>query len=208
MSVNRESLNQEATKSGRRRQADRTAATRAALIAAGRELFAARGYGDAGQEEIVERAGVTRGALAHHFGTKRGLFSAVVEQVERDLTERVAVAALAGSDPKEHLRLGCLAFLDAAMDPAVRRIVLLDAPAVLGWQAWREIEAVYGLGLVATALEHAMAAGLISRRPVQPAAHLLLASLNEAAMLVANAEDPKTTRAVVGDEVERLLASL
>ena len=192
----------------RRSQAERRASTRAALMTAGRELFAACGYAEAGQQEIVERAGVTRGALSHHFGTKHGLFRAVVESVEHELTERIATAALEGSDPAEHLRFGCLAFLDAALDPAVRRIVLLDAPAVLGWQAWREMETVYGLGLVSEALEHCMEAGLLARRPVQPLAHLLLAALNEAAMLVANAEDPERTRRDVGHEVERLLASL
>ena len=192
----------------RRSQAERTAATRRALIEAGRELFAAHGYGGAGQEEIVEQAGVTRGALAHHFGTKRALFAAVVEAVERDLTERIALAAMEGGDPLQQLRLGCHAFLDSATDPAVRRIVLLDAPAVLGWQAWRELEATYGLGLLTEALGHVMEAGLMARRPVQPLAHLLLASLNEAAMLVANADDPVATRAALGEEVERILARL
>jgi len=192
----------------RRTQAERRAATRRALLDAGRALFAERGYAGAGQEEIVERAGVTRGALSHHFGTKLGLFGAVVEAVEQDLTARIATAALAGADPLEHLRFGCLAFLDAALDPAVRRIVLLDAPAVLGWEAWRQMETVYGLGLVSEALEHCMAAGLLVRRPVAPLAHLLLAALNEAAMLVATAVEPEQARAEVGEEVERLLASL
>lgn len=192
----------------RRSQAARRAATRQALLDAGRQLFAERGFAGAGQEEIVERAGVTRGALSHHFGTKEGLFRVVVEAVEQDLTERIATAAMAGDNPVEHLRFGCLAFLDAALDPAVRRIILLDAPAVLGWQAWRDLETVYGLGLVSEALEHCMEAGLIAARPVQPLAHLLLAALNEAAMLVANADDPVETRALVGPEVERLLARL
>ena len=115
---------------------------------------------------------------------------------------------MAGRDPMEQLRLGCLAFLDAAMDRSVGRIVMLDAPAVLGWQTWREIDAVHGLGLVTEALDHVMDAGLIEVQPVQPLAHLLLAALNEAAMLVANADDPVATRAVVGDTVERLLARL
>jgi AcrR family transcriptional regulator len=192
----------------RRTQAERRTATRRALIDAGRELFAERGYARAGQEDIVERAGVTRGALSHHFGTKHGLFRAVVESLEQDLGEQIAVAALRGSNPVEHLRFGCLAFLDAALDPAVRRIVLLDAPAVLGWQAWREMDDAHGLGLVSEALEHCMAAGLVARRLIPPLAHLLLAALNEAAMFVANADDPKTARAAVGAEIERLLASL
>jgi AcrR family transcriptional regulator len=192
----------------RRTQAERSATTRQALLDAGRALFAEHGFAGAGQEEIVERAGVTRGALSHHFGTKQGLFLAVVQDVQGDLADRIARAAMEGRDPMEQLRLGCLAFLDAAMDRPVGRIVLLDAPAVLGWQTWREIDAVHGLGLVTEALDHVMDAGLIEVQPVQPLAHLLLAALNEAAMLVANAEDPVATRALVGVTVERLLARL
>lgn len=192
----------------RRSQAERSAATRRALLDAGRELFAERGFAGAGQEEIVERAGVTRGALAHHFATKQGLFRAVVESVETELAGHIGAAAMLGDGPMEHLRLGCLAFLDAALDPAVRRIVLLDAPAVLGWQAWRDLDTTYGLGLVTEALEHCMEAGVMAPRPVQPLAHIVLAALDEAAMLVANAEDPVTTRAAVGREVEHLLAGL
>jgi AcrR family transcriptional regulator len=192
----------------RRTQAQRRAATRQALLDAGRELFAAHGYADAGQEEIVERAGVTRGALSHHFGTKQGLFRAVVEAVEEDLTTRIGEAAMEGTDPLDHLRRGCMAFLDAALDPAVRRIVLIDAPAVLGWESWREMETIYGLGLVSEALEVCMDAGAIPRRPIQPLAHMLLASLNEAAMLVAAAEAPEQARGEVGTEVERLLGAL
>jgi AcrR family transcriptional regulator len=204
MSVNGDS----SRRRGRRTQPERRAATRRALLDAGRELFAERGFAAAGQEEIVERAGVTRGALSHHFATKQGLFRAVVESLEQELAERIAEAALRGDTPMDHLRLGCLAFLDAALDPAVRRIVLLDAPAVLGWQAWREMDTTYGLGLVSEALGHCMEAGLMTPRPVQPLAHILLAALNEAAMLVANADDPVATRVVVGLEVEHLLALL
>jgi hypothetical protein len=132
----------------------------------------------------------------------------VVESLETELAERIATSAMLGDDAMAHLRLGCLAFLDAALDPAVRRILLLDAPAVLGWQAWRELDTTYGLGLVSEALEHCMAAGHIAARPVQPLAHIVLAALNEAAMLVANADDPVATRLVVGAEVEHLLQRL
>jgi len=204
MSVNEESTG----RSGRRTQAERRSATRRALLDAGRELFAAHGFADAGQEDIVERAGVTRGALAHHFGTKVGLFRAVVESIQIELAGDIAAAAMTGDDPAAQLRLGCTAFLDAALQPAVRRIVLLDAPAVLGWQAWREMDTAHGLGLVIEALEHCMDAGVMAPRPVQPLAHILLAALNEAAMLVANAEDPVATRVVVGQEVEHFLSRL
>jgi AcrR family transcriptional regulator len=204
MSVNGES----SKKPARRTQAERRSATRRALLDAGRALFAERGFAGAGQEDIVERAGVTRGALAHHFGTKLGLFRAVVESIQIELGEHIATAAMLGDDPNAQLRLGCLAFLDSALDPAVRRIVLLDAPAVLGWQVWREMDTTHGLGLVSEALEHCMDAGLMPRRPVQPLAHILLAALNEAAMLVANADDPIATRVLVGEEVEHFLSRL
>jgi AcrR family transcriptional regulator len=192
----------------RRSQAQRSATTRQALLEAGRSLFAERGFAGAGQEEIVERAGVTRGALSHHFGTKQGLFLAVVIEIQGEVADRIGQAAAEGGDPMDQLRLGCLAWLDAAMDRSIARIVLLEAPAVLGWQTWREIDAVHGLGLVTEALDHVMGAELIERQPVQPLAHILLAALNEAAMLVANAEDPLAVRAVVGVTVERMLARL
>lgn len=191
----------------RRSQAQRSAATREALLSSARELFAERGFA-AAREDIVARAGVTRGALYHHFTSKEKLFRAVVELLEEEMFERIASAAMSSEDPSEQLRRGCGAFLDAAMDPAVRRIVLLDAPAVLGWQAWREIDARYGLGLVIEGLNAVMAAGRIERRPVEPLAHLLLAALNEAAMMVASADDPVAARVVVGEAVDHFLAHL
>lgn len=192
----------------RRTQAERSAGTRAALIAAARELFTERGFAGTGREEIVKLAGVTRGALHHHFGSKTELFRAVFEDVERDLTERVADSALTGDDAMEGLRRGCEVFLDAATDPSVQRIVLIDAPSVLGWRTWREIDARYGLGLTITALTAVMDAGQIERRQVEPLAHMLLAALNEAAMLVASSSEPARTRAEVGAVIGRLLASL
>jgi AcrR family transcriptional regulator len=193
---------------GRRTQAERSTATREALITSARRLFAERGFAGTAREDIVERAGVTRGALHHHFGGKEGLFRAVVDLLEQELVARIATAAMGVTDPMQQLRRGCGAFLDSAMDPAVRRIVLLDAPAVLGWQAWREIDAAYGLGLVIEGLNAVMDAGVIERRPVEVLAHLLLGALNEAALLVANADDPQAIRGVVGETVDHLLDCL
>ena len=189
-------------------QAERTAATRQALLAAGRELFAANGFAGTPREDIVERAGVTRGALHHHFGRKEDFFRAVFEQLEEEIGARVIAAAAQGSDPMEQLRLGCQAFLDAALDPAVQRIVLLDAPAVLGWEGWREIEAQHGLGMVTEGIRHVMDAGQIDKQPVEPLGHIVLAALNEAALLVASADDPVSTRKTVGATVDRLLSRL
>ena len=192
----------------RRTQAERSTATQAALLEAARALFTEHGFAGAGRDKIARRAGVTRGALYHHFGTKQDLFLAVVEDLEAELGERLVAAASAGTNPLEELRLGCQAFLDAALDPAVRRIVLLEAPAVLGWQAWRELDERFGLGLIKMVLLAVVAAGLIEEQPVDPLAHMLLAALNEAAMLVAQAKDPVAARADVGATVDRLLSRL
>src|SRR5215207_5695805 len=190
------------------RKAQQSEATRALLIAESRRLFAERGYAGVGTEEIVRAAGVTRGALYHHFGGKEDLFRAAFEDVERDLAQRVAARAATGGDPLEALHAGVQAFLDACEDPAVQRIALIDAPSVLGWEQWREIDLKYGFGLMHGALEAAMEAGLIERQPVRALAHLLLGALDEAALLVARADDHGQTRREVGHAIARHLDAL
>jgi AcrR family transcriptional regulator len=193
----------------RNRKAERSEATRAALIAAARRLFAQRGYAGVGTEEIVRAANVTRGALYHHFAGKQELFRAVYEDVERELVERIAGQAMVSAqDPLQALHAGSQAFLDACEDPAVQRIALLDAPSVLGWEQWREIGLNYGFGLVEGALQAAMDAGLIEPQAVRPLAHLLLGAIDEGAMLVARADDGGLTRAQVGAAVEGFLDKL
>ena len=195
-------------KGHRRTQAERSAATRAALLAAARALFAEHGFAGAAREDIVERAGVTRGAMYHHFASKEDLFRAVVVEMEQEVTHRVAVASAAEADPVAQLRRGCQAFLDEALDPAVQRVLLVDAPSVLGWQAWRAIEAEYGLGLLREALAALAREGLIPDQPIEPLAHMLLAALMEAALLVAGAPKPRRARKEVGETVDRLLERL
>ena len=192
----------------RRTQAERSATTRAALLSAARQLFAEHGYAATGREQIAELAGVSRGALYHHFGSKERLFRAVVEELERELGEKVMIAASNAADAAEELRLGCMAFLDACLDPAVRRVVLIEAPVVLGWEVWREIDSQHGLLLVTAALEAVMASGQMTRVAVEPLAHMLLGALNEAAMLVAHAPKPKVARVEVGRAVELVLERL
>jgi AcrR family transcriptional regulator len=199
----------QASRTQRNLQAERSEATRAALVSAASQLFATRGYAGVGTEEIVRAAGVTRGALYHHFAGKRELFSAVYEDVERRLVERIAQSAIASaSDPLTALHAGAQAFLDACEDPAVQRIALIDAPAVLGWEQWREIGMSYGFGLVEATLQAAVDAGLIERQPVRPLAHLLLGAIDEGAMLVARADDGGKTREEVGASLARMLEAL
>lgn len=177
----------------RRTQAERTQATRDALIAAASELFTERGYDAVGTEEVVRAAGVTRGALYHQFGDKASLLEAVYERIEAESTERVARIVL-GSEldsPMAAMRAGIEAFLDECAKPELRQIALHDAPAVLGWERWREIGAANGLGLIEASLAASIEAGEMRRLPVKPLAHLLLGALDEAAMLVAREERPE-----------------
>lgn len=187
---------------------ERSEATRTSLLGAGRRLFAERGYSAVGTEEIVAAAGVTRGALYHHFRDKTDLFRTIVEEVEQELIEQVAEAALGNDDPLRGLSAGSAMFLDACREPEIRQILLLDAPSVLGWQEWREIDARYGLGLVKAALGAAIESGAIAPQPVDPLAHLLLGALSEAALMVAESDDPERARRETGESVERLLAGL
>jgi len=189
-------------------KAEQTERTRAALIRAGRTLFAERGFAATSTEELVRTAGVTRGALYHHFRDKRELFEAVYEDVERGLVEEVTRSLEGASDALEVLRRGSDAFLDACLDPAVRRISLLEGPSVLGWERWREIDQTYGLGMVKLALQAAMDAGAIRPAPVEPLAHVLLGGLMEAAMLLAASPDPGQARADAGRAVAVLLDGL
>ena len=172
----------------------RSTDTRAELIRVARELFADGGYAGVGTEEIVARANVTRGALYHHFTDKKDLFRAVHEELERELVASIAARIEGIEDPWELVVTGVRAFLDACTDPALIRIGLIDAPVVLGWEEWREIDARYALGLVMMALQNGMERGLFREREVRPLAHLLLGAMTEAAMMIANAPDPAAAR--------------
>jgi AcrR family transcriptional regulator len=183
-------------------------ATRGKLVRVGRDLFARRGFNDVPTEEIVRRAGLTRGALYHHFRDKRDLFAAVVEQVEQEVMQRVAQAALTESDAWEQQRAAIGAYLDVCLERDVQRIVLVDAPSVLGLAAWREIEAKYGLALVQAGLQSVIDAGYIEQQPVEPLAHLFLGALTEGGLLIARAEDREAARREVGDGLDRILRGL
>ena len=194
----------------RRTQAERSATTRAALVSAARDLFARDGYAATGREAIVERAGVTRGAMYHHFADKEALFRAVFEQIEAEVMARAAEAAMAVApdDPLGQLRAGSLAYLDVALDPAVQRICLLDAPAVLSPAVRQDVVDTYAAGLVREVLRAAVDSGALRPQPLEPLTHLLLAALHEAALYVARADDQAAARAEVGITVGHLLDGL
>jgi AcrR family transcriptional regulator len=187
--------------SARRTQAERSESTRAALLAAATDLFARQGYAATGREQIVADAGVTRGALYHHFGSKLGVFRAVVEDVERNVTERVAFAGMHGPTARERFEAGAREFLDACLEPAVSRILCIEAPAVLGWTVWHEIEEQYGLALVRASLHEVADEAGLSAADADALAPVLLGTLQEAALLVATADDPPRARVSVGRAV-------
>ena len=192
----------------RRSQQERSRVTRAALVATARGLFAERGYAQVPAEEIVTAAGVTRGALYHHFADKQQLFRAVFEELEGEVSAEIAAAIAAAPDRPTGMVVGLGRFLDVCQRPEVAQIALTDAPAVLGWQTWREIEAHHGLGVIAEGLEAAARDGLPVPAPMPVLAQLVLSAVIEAALLVTHAADPKAARADAEQALLTLLSGM
>ena len=196
--------------SNRRTQAERSAATRDALVTAGRALFGARGYADVGTEEVVRAAGVSRGALYHHFADKAELFAAVLESVEETTNARVVAAVMAAGpdDPITAMQRGTAAFLDVCAEPEMARIMLIDAPAVLGAQGWSDASTESDIGLVVQLITHGIELGRIRPQPVVPLARILLGALREAALFLASAPDPAAAREEVGAVLNGIIESV
>lgn len=183
--------------------------TRQTLVREGRRLFAARGYGAVGLSEIVRAAGVTKGALYHHFDSKAELFRAVLDQVQQEVARNVAETADAQADPWARLTAGCQAFLAASTGPDVQRIMLVDGPAVLGWSQWRALDEAASARHLAEALTALIEHGLIAPQPVAPLTHLLSGAMNEAALWLASSDNPEdlaATQAALSRMLEALRA--
>jgi AcrR family transcriptional regulator len=190
-------------------KAEQAERTRSTLLRTGRRLFAQRGYDGVSAEEIVAAAKVTRGALYHHFaGGKEGLFRAVVEDVMREVKDRLAADAARARSPIDAVEKGVRSFLDACSEPAVQRVLLVDGPAVLGWHEWRALDLGLGLGLLRRGLEAAAKAGEIEAPDLETATHLLAGALVDGAMLVGKDRgDPRIRRSVEAT-ILRLLRGL
>lgn len=181
----------------RRTQADRSATTRAALIKAGRKLFAEHGFAGVGTEAIVAEAAVSRGALYHQYGDKTELFAAVVAAVEAEICEQLAAEVFSDGGDGDFIATmtrSLVAWLDACEHPDVQRILLLDGPSVLGWKRWRDICQLHILGLITQVLEQGMADGVLIPLPAKPLAHVLLAAADEAALYVGTSARPGAAR--------------
>ncbi|NKY56924.1 TetR/AcrR family transcriptional regulator [Nocardia flavorosea] len=194
----------------RRSQEDRSRTTRAALEQAGRRLFTERGFAGTSAEQLVTDAGVTRGALHHHYSDKRGLFLAVLEQLETEITTEIenALRAAPAEDILTAMAAGLNTFLEICQRPEMIRIALFDAPAVLGWKAWRELEARHGLGLITAELERARDTGLITATAVPTLAQLILSAVSEAGLIVAHADDKDTARRQTQESLLLLVSGL
>lgn len=182
----------------RRSQQERSTATRAGLVAAGRSLFAEHGYAGVSAEQVAAAAGVTRGAMYHHHRDKRDLFRAVVEDLEAEVTAHLHATVDGAPDLRAAMLTALSAYLDVCQRPDVARVLLLDAPGVLGWQEWREIEARHGLGIVTRLL------GPDS----DTLAQLVFSTAIEAALIIAHADDPPAARADAEQSLLKLLAPL
>jgi AcrR family transcriptional regulator len=183
-------------------------ATRAALIEVATELFATNGYDATAIPAVLGAAGVSRGALYHHFESKEALFEAVLESVEAQAMVKVTRAAGAATDPLDGLRRGCAAYLAMCRDPVVRQISLIDAPSVVGWQRWREIDEQHAFGLVKAAIAAIAADGRVKPELVDVMAHMVLAALLEVALLVARADEGRLAIRRGQEAIDELLTAL
>ncbi|VXB78012.1 TetR/AcrR family transcriptional regulator [Aeromicrobium sp. 9AM] len=194
-------------KDQRRTQADRSAATRDALVRAARPLFASDGFGGVSAEAIARAAGVTRGAMYHQFADKTEVYAAVLEVIEDEVMERIStgIAEAGHDDIVEIMKVGAKIWLDACAEPAVHKIVLIEAPSVLGWERWREVSMRHGMGMVQALLESAIETGRIRKQPVAPLAHVLIGALDEAAIYLARSDGSAQARQEVDDIIDRLV---
>jgi AcrR family transcriptional regulator len=164
--------------------------TRLRMVSVATTLFGELGYESTSVEAVLRDSGVSRGALYHHFASKESLFEAVLEAVEAELAAATLKASRGIADPVEAMHVGFDTFLALAQTGRLRQIVLMDAPAVLGWQKWREIEARHGFGLLKAALLAMAEGGRVRKDLVDVFAHVLLAALIEVALMIARADDP------------------
>jgi AcrR family transcriptional regulator len=189
-------------------RAARAEVTRDLLLRHARQLFNQKGYAEASTDELVRRARVTKGALYHHFTSKQELYQAVVEETEREVVTRMEAAAEACLDPRERLRTMCREYLDACLDHNLARILVIEAPVVLGWKAWCNIAQANEVAALAKRLSESVAPGNVDREPLETIAQVLLGALTTGARVIATAPDSVAARSQVDETIERLLRGL
>ncbi|CAN5690730.1 TetR/AcrR family transcriptional regulator [soil metagenome] len=191
-----------------RTKKEQSATTTARLLDIARSMFTEQGYAGVGLEDLAARAEVTRGAVYHHFGSKQGLFEAVLDDVQADVASAIETAAEAFTDPWDQLVAGCHAFIDAACHPSARRIMLIDGPAVLGWQRWRDLDAAHSGHLLEEVLEDIAREGMMERRLTGSAAAMLSGAMNEAALWLARPDAAESDSSAAHETLDRLLLAI
>lgn len=188
-------------------RAAQAAATRRDLLAHARKLFAQKGYAEASTDEVVRRAKVTKGALYHHFSNKLDLYRAVVEDMQREIVAQMEHAARRVKEPQKRLNHACRAYLDTCLDSALTRVLVIEAPVVLGWKAWCDLAHEHEIAALSKYLESVVERSTTGERPID-VAHVLLGALNTAARVIATADDPSKARVQVEGTIQRLLKGL
>jgi AcrR family transcriptional regulator len=189
-------------------RAEQVAQTRRALSAAGRLLFGRNGFAATSVEDLAEEARVTTGALYHHFPSKTALFESVFEDVHNELLDASAQAAVGAPGNVEFLSRAFESFLDAVLEPDVQRIVITDAPAVLGLARFTELDERYAYAEIVAVIEAAVTEGELRVDDPETFTRLLLGALTRGGMLIANSEQPRVTRDAVARAMRALLGSL
>ncbi len=183
-------------------------ATRGQLIEVATSLFADRGYEGTSIEAVLAAAGVSRGALYHHFAGKEALFKAVLQALSERVTAQVTEAIRDCTDPVDAMHTGALAWIDLAGDPVIQRVMLVDAVSVLGWEQWQAMDEGRTVGATRAMLQAVSDSGRLPQELVGPFSYMIVAALDEAAMVVARAPDSGAAVAEGRRAVEELLNRL
>jgi AcrR family transcriptional regulator len=192
----------------RSRRLEYSESTRHALVDSALDLFTKRGYAATSLDEVAKRARVTKGALYHHFSGKQALFEAAFDAVENTVMTRLAEIVVGPGDPWERSMNGIRHYVDICLDPSYQRIVIHEAPVVMGWERWREAEDHFSFGLVRAAIQALVDADIIEELSVEVSARLLFGALTAGASVIARADDPKKAGADVAATIIRMLERL
>ncbi len=186
----------------------RSQETTTQLVAIARNLFSTYGYANTSLEEIVRKAGMTRGALYHHFEGKNGIFLAVFESVLTDIANRIIQVDKSKQSIWDRFVACAYTFFEACLDSDLQRIVLTDAPAVLGWDVWRRIDEEKTLNILRSHLKELHRSNIIKPLPIEPLTHAISGAINESVLWVAGSEDQKKAFDEAWSTIEAFLRSL
>lgn len=201
-------MNVKRPQSKKRTKAEQSAETRAIFISVARRLFASQSYANTSTEQILLGTQVTRGALYHQFADKADLLRAVCEQIHQEIVQDVNAKTATSINSFDALLVGCDAFLEAVAKPDVQQILLIDAPAVLGWEEWNKLDIQYGFGLLLEGIKQTIEDGYFTPQPVEAIAVIINGAINEGVIWAANSDNPVEKLAEVRAVLHQILHGL